>query len=176
MSQNETAATPKKTLDLKPGSDVVVPLEPKRFRIHSRQVRDVTRAEEGTRWRVVIPPTDPYEEMLKESTWSWALSGPHGEIKAGNYIELHVADNSYEALLFVREVTGGGLRVVEIRKTEFEKQVPAASLALGDFRLGWDRLQKHHVVRAKDNHVMSQGYATQLAAHTAMVELAAARR
>jgi hypothetical protein len=149
--------------------------EPKRYRIHSRQVCDVSRHSEGTHWRVIIEPTMPYEEILKEETWAWATTGQHGEMRPGNYIEVHPADLAWEVLLFVREVTGGGLVLGLCRKTEFAPRLKPTDLEHGGFKLAWDALQKHHIVRKKDNQVMSSGYKSQASAHVAMIELSARR-
>lgn len=144
-----------------------------RWRIKANQVQDVSRAIDGVRWRVVVEPGFDYDSIFDEETWSWAIAGHHGEIRPGNYIELHCSDQSYESLLFVRNVTPKGILVGQCRASQFEPVYTGADAEVGNYKLAWDRNQLHHVVRISDKQVVSSKHRWASSAHTAMIEMAA---
>ncbi len=145
---------------------VAVPTVPKNYRLFDR---DMHRADEAVRWRVVVSPLIPYEAILNDRAF-WANVVRSKDMQIGNIVEVHVADNSYYAELYVLDVGAVWAKVAQITKVDFEKQTTAGDADIPGYTFGWDRLQKHHILRDKDRQLIGQGFSSRGEAHSYLVD------
>ena len=164
------APEPAPAVGLIPAPVAVVPVAvvapPKNYRILER---DVKRADESVRWHVVVSPLVPYDAILNDRAFWGNVARPKG-MQIGNIIEVHCADNSYFAELYILDVGAVWAKVSELRKVEFEKQSTAGDADIPGYTYSWDRIQKHHIVRDKDKQVIGFGFSSRSEAQSHLVD------
>lgn len=137
----------------KPAATVAV-MEP-RYRLKESRIK---RAEfDNTVWAVAIEANTPYAKLFEPEFWANITVARN--MKIGDELKIFPDEGHYFARLYVRDVGPKWAKVAELYKVEFEgAQLTSGEEVASGFKIEYrGRVDKHAVIRTKDNEVVHRG-------------------
>lgn len=140
-----------------------------RYRLKESRIK---RAEyDNTVWAVALEAGTPYEEVFKPEFWSNVTVARN--MKIGDEIKLFPDEGHYFARLYIRDVGRMWAKVAELYKKDFDGAQTTAGedAVINDFIVKYQgRVNKHVVIRVKDNQMLQSGFNSVADAQTWIVE------
>lgn len=129
----------------------------------------------NSEWTADIVHAHTLDDILKPDYWANVTSTQ--PIKAGDEIKAWAEDGSWLARLFVRDKADKWAKVALLNHHKFDLADQDVERATAEYvTLYRGRIQKHCVVRIKDNAIIKEGFGSDAEARIAMAEHVKAMR
>lgn len=110
-------------------------------------------------WHATPESGTPADALLEPKYWAHYAVNHSMVIKPEDHIEVYPEDGTYFVELLVRDVTRAGIRVVELRRVNFEKSEPSGE-GIGEHEIKYSGPHlKWSVIRKSDRRRLTEGHA-----------------